>query len=151
MKLNKNTYQTMSYKLINLPEELCQIIFDFMPNTTTFNLNKTYFIAYYHQNVINKLDFNNYKKSDTYIRNIIRNGRELQFSLLLKSCFLNWDKQKVWRWKNLKFPCYLFYLKHLSTKYNQTNIRNLIENKLKNNMSINKYKKIKSKNISWIN
>ena len=148
MKLNKNTYQIMLNKLINFPEELCQIIFDFMPTKITFNLNKTYFVAYYQQNVINKLDFNNYKKSDTYIRNIIRNGRELQFSLMLKSCFLNWDK-KVWRWENLKFPSYLIYLKHLSTKYNQTNIRNLIENKLKNIMSINKYKKIKSKNILW--
>jgi len=138
-------------ELIKLPKELYPIILDFIPRSITAKLNKTYFLLYYQENIINKLDFNNYKKLDTYIRNLVRSGSVLPFSLLLESCWSKWGKMKTWTWKNLKFPCYLIYVQHLSIKYNQTNIRNLIDEKLKNHLSINKYKKIRRKNILWSN
>ena len=117
-------------ELIKLPKELYPIILDFIPRSITAKLNKTYFLLYYQENIINKLDFNNYKKLDTYIRNLVRSGSVLPFSLLLESRWSKWGKMKTWTWKNLKFPCYLIYVQHLSIKYNQTNIRNLIDEKL---------------------
>jgi len=148
MKLNNLYITIMMNKINSLPEELCRIIYDFIPLSTKSYLSKNNF-QFYYQRKINELDFNNYKKHDRHIRDIIRNGRETPFSLIIKSSLSIWKKDKVWKWKNKTFPNYLIYVKHLTITYNQTNLRNLINEKIKKDLGINKYKKIRTNNILW--
>ena len=137
-------------KLNSLPEELYRIIYDFIPLFTKSYLSKNNF-QFYYQSKISKLDLNNYKKHDRYIRDIIRNGREISFSLIIKPGLSIWKKDRLWKWKNMRFPNYLIYVRHLSIIYNQTNLKNLIDEKIKKVLSRNKYKKIRSNNILWSN
>ena len=134
-------------KIQTLPEELCEIIYKFIPSSTKALLTNKLFLKYYKIKIC-EFDFNNYTKYDTYIRDIVRNGRELPFNIIINKAFSKWEKPKSWRWKNLIFPNYLSYVKHLTIRYNQTKLTYIV-NKTMKHLSIKKYKKIRSKNILW--
>ena len=134
-------------KIQTLPEELSEIIYKFIPSSTKALLTNKLFLKYYKIKIC-EFDFNNYTKYDTYIRDIVRNGREIPFNIIINKAFLKWEKPKSWRWKNLVFPNYLSYVKHLTIRYNQTKLTYIV-NKTMKHLGIKKYKKIRSKNILW--
>ncbi len=136
-------------RILRLPEVLVDKIEEYISLSTKGMLSKKLFNAFYN-NKIQSMELNLYAKYDSYIRGIVRDNRFITYDLLINNAFLIWEKPKPWRWKNLVFPNYLTYIKHLTIKYNRQKLKTIIEEQ-KKYLSIKKYKKIRSKNISWSN
>jgi len=136
-------------KIIKLPEDLCREIYDFIPIVTIAYLTKKQFLAYYLLK-IKRMDFKNYAKNDTYIRDIIRNRREITFKPLLHAAFPQWIKPKKWKIKNKSFPDYISYVRYLIIIYDSPRLKSQITDS-KKHLGRKPYKKIGSKNISWSN
>ena len=105
------------------------------------------FVDYYNDKMKTMI-FSEYTKHDSYIRDMVRTNRTYMFRMLINNAFLIWERNKVWRWKNLKFPDYLSYINYLTIKYKKPQIKNII-NVNKKYLSRKKPKKISSRNILW--
>ena len=137
-------------ELKEMPEDVLGVIYDFLPIATIYTLKKNLFALHY-PTVISRLSPT---KFQSYVRNIIRNDYDFQLLYLLKQNFQKWNKQSSWKYKHHTFPSYMVFLKLLSIEYNSTRCRQLIDNYLKDNISLSKkkkHKKIRHKNIKWSN
>ena len=79
---------------------------------------------------------------------MVRNNRTVPFRLLINNALVVWERNRIWRWKNLKFPDYLSYIRYLSIKYKKPQMKNIIDVN-KKYLSRKKPKKISSRNILW--
>ena len=134
-------------QISQLPLELVNIIYLYIPLSIKGLLTANFFREYYNKR-LNSMIFSEYSKHDTYIRDLVRNNRTLPFSLLINNAFLVWERNRIWRWKNLKFPDYLSYIRYLSIKYKKPQMKNIIDVN-KKYLSRKKPKKISSRNILW--
>ena len=148
-KINKNnkSYQMLLSKISQLPIELVNIIYLYIPLSTKGVLTSIMFVDYYSEKMKTMI-FSEYSKHDTYIRDIVRTNRTYIFRMLISNALLIWEKNKVWRWKNLKFPDYLSYINYLTIKYKKPQIKSIIDVN-KKYLSRKKPKKISSRNILW--
>ena len=136
-------------QISRLPLELVNIIYLYIPLSIKGLLTVNFFREYYNKR-LNSMIFSEYSKHDTYIRDLVRNNRTLPFRLLINNAFLVWERNRIWRWKNLKFPDYLSYINYLAIKYKRPQIKNIIDVN-KKYLSRKKPKKISSRNILWNN
>ncbi len=134
-------------QIARLPLELVNIIYLYIPLSIKGLLTVNFFREYYNKR-LNSMIFSEYSKHDTYIRDLVRNNRTLPFRLLINNAFLVWERNRIWRWKNLKFPDYLSYIRYLSIKYKKPQMKNIIDVN-KKYLSRKKPKKISSRNILW--
>ena len=134
-------------QISQLPLELVNIIYLYIPLSIKGALTANFFREYYNKR-LNSMMFSEYSKHDTYIRDVVRNNRTFPFRLLINNAFLVWERNRIWRWKNLKFPDYLSYIRYLSIKYKNPQIKNIIDVN-KKYLSRKKPKKISSRNILW--
>jgi len=136
-------------RIIKLPEDICGVIYIFLPLRTKALLTKKQFLENYRIK-IKSMNFNNYAKYDTYIRDIVRNRREISFNIVLRAAFIHWIKPKTWKIENMSFPDYLSYVRYLIILYDSPRLKSEITD-TKNHLARKSYKKIRSKNISWSN
>ena len=134
-------------QISQLPLELVQIIYLYIPLSIKSCLTVTFFREFYNEK-LKSMIFSEYSKHDTYIRDMVRNNRTFTFGLLINNALLVWERNRIWRWKNLKFPDYLSYIRHLAIKYKRPQIKNIIDVN-KKYLSRKKPKKISSRNILW--
>jgi len=134
-------------KISQLPVELVNIIYLYIPLSIKGSLTSKMFVDYYNGKMKTMI-FSEYTKHDSYIRDMVRTNRTYMFRMLINNAFLIWERNKVWRWKNLKFPDYLSYINYLTIKYKKPQIKNII-NVNKKYLSRKKPKKISSRNILW--
>ena len=136
-------------QISQLPIELVQIIYLYIPLSIKSSLTVTFFREFYNEK-LNSMILSDYSKYDTYIRDMVRTNRIYIFRMLIENAFLVWERNRVWRWKNLKFPDYLSYINYLAIKYKRPQIKNIIDLS-KKYLSRKKPKKISSRNILWNN
>jgi len=136
-------------QISQLPIELVQIIYLYIPLSIKSSLTVTFFREFYNEK-LNSMILSDYSKYDTYIRDMVRTNRIYIFRMLIENAFLVWERNKVWRWKNLKFPDYLSYINYLAIKYKRPQIKKIIDLS-KKYFSRKKPKKISSRNILWNN
>jgi len=136
-------------QISQLPIELVQIIYLYIPLSIKSSLTVTFFREFYNEK-LNSMILSDYSKYDTYIRDMVRTNRIYIFRMLIENAFLVWERNKVWRWKNLKFPDYLSYINYLAIKYKRPQIKKIIDLS-KKYLSRKKPKKISSRNILWNN
>ena len=134
-------------QISQLPLELVQIIYLYIPLSIKGCLTVTFFREFYNEK-LKSMIFSEYLKHDTYIRDMVRNNRTFPFGLLINNALLVWERNRIWRWKNLKFPDYLSYIRYLAIKYKRPQIKNIIDVN-KKYLSRKKPKKISSRNILW--
>ena len=146
--LNTSLYQ-MSYLPLTIPEVIIAYIYTYIPIHTKMNLNITNFTTYYPR-VIDKI-FK--KKYSTYIMDIIRNGRTLSLSLMLRDRYDFLIKVKKWRYKNYTFPNFIRFIKFLCIKYEKQQCLQilLLYEKERGIYDKKRHKKIKIKSIRWNN
>ena len=135
--------------ITQLPIEIINNIYYFIPLSIKAYLRLDLFKKYYNAK-LNTMHFSEYSKYDAYIRDIIRNNRVLPFKMMINKAFHIWDRSKIWKWKNLKFPDYISYINYLSLRYEKHEIKNIIKLN-KKYLSRKKPKRISSKNILWNN
>ena len=133
-----------------LPEDMLGEIYEYIPITTRYVLNKSLFARYY-QIIVSSYTTNGVI-FQRYIRHIIRQDCNFQLVYLLQDNFLKWNKPRSWKYKQNTFPCYIVFLRLLCNDYNSQRCKNLINEYLERSICNKKiHKKIRSKNTKWSN
>ena len=134
----------MYLKLMNfLPDEIINIIFNFMSPISKIFLNKTYYIKYncFIDLIITK------ERYDSYIRNILRNDDHFVFNMLVQRKFGYWLSRTNYLYKNTTYYNYVLFLIYYSNKYNSHKCNNIINIQL--NLSELKKKECKNNKIKY--
>jgi len=136
-----------------LPTVLVDIIYSYIPVSTTYKLNNTLFSKNYPLHVLQRTQSDvRGSDLDNYMRYLIRKKCYLHLGVCLKICHGRWSN-KWWKYKNKSYPNYISYLKALAMEYNSNKCRELIDDWRKSHLVCDKkrHKKIRTKNIKWSN
>ena len=92
-------------KINELPEEIIQLIKEYMPATVLAFLNKTNYLSYHFllKNVIP-----NY---ENYIRDVIRRDNDFVFENIIRENYDKWLQNKNYFYKNMLFKNYIYFSK----------------------------------------
>ena len=130
-----------------LPNELLDIIFDYMDPIYKFNLNRENYDK--HHYIVNHYIAPRY---DSYIRSIIRTDSTYVFNKVFDESFNRWFKIKSIPYDAYIFPNYVELIRYLIKINNANNCDKIMVSKLKQaNMYKNWHKKNRIKNIRWTN
>lgn len=159
-----------------IPDDIINVIKEFLPINVLFYTSRRYFEKYYinYRLFINK---SNTKKNnllhitnDYYIRgnhflqlkyNTINNSRYLNmiirfdhfyiFGIIMEKKFKYWKKLKNYYYNGNRYPNYITFLDSLCIKYNSNKCRNILNEKNNKEYKLRKkrYKKIKTIHNRW--
>lgn len=112
----------MSKNINNLPKELINIIWEFIPHETKIVLNKYYYEKYHY--LIENNAKTPFKIYITYIRKIFRDDLNYIFNVLLKNNYEKWKKMKQNKIiKQLQANNFIDCLNLLCIEYNASKCR----------------------------
>ena len=129
-----------------LPNDICNIIFDYVKDEEKIFVNKKYYNNY-HYLLKDKINRKNY---DNYVRDIIRTNSSFVLNQLLIENHERWLVKKKRIHKNVIYNNYIDYLIGLCMYYESTKCRELINNFYDNKgLSKNLHKKNRNNNKRW--
>ena len=120
-----------------LPEDIVNLIGEFLPLTITVFLNK--------KNYEDNQEF--ITCDDKNIRNIIRKDYYYLFQQKLKKNYKKWNKIRRWIYKNEIYPTFNIYLRYLCINFQSSKCKKILDDYEK---EIGSFKKKKFKNIRSI-
>ena len=133
-------------KINKLPSELVDIIKEYIPKKSLVFVNKTYYNL--HHSLI-KQYINNY---ENFIRDVIRRDDEFVFERIVHENFLKWFQIKKYRYKNIIFNNYAYFVINYCIENESNNCRKIIEDFFKElGLDKNLHKKNIIKYIKWKN
>jgi hypothetical protein len=133
-------------KINKLPTELVDIIKEYIPKKSLVFLNKTYYILYH---PLIKQYINNY---ENYIRDVIRRDNEFVFERIVNENFFKWIQIKKYRYKNIIFNNYAYFVINYCIENESNSCRKIIEDFFKEQgLDKNLHKKNVVKYIRWKN
>ena len=132
---------------ILLPDEILNIIFEYMDPIYKYNLNRENFHKYHY--ILKDYVAPRY---DSYIRDIIRTDSVYVFGEIVNESFSRWLKIKSIPYEAYIFSNYIELIRYLIKTNNANNCDKLLIDKLKQaNLYKNWHKKNRIKNIRWTN
>lgn len=160
-----------------LPDELINIIKEYLPKNVLFYTSKKNFENYYiNFRLFNSLNFqdkktnilniendyfirknyflilkSNYISNDQYITMLIRNGYDYILNTIIINKYNHWKNIKNYYYKGNKYPSYIIFLESLCIKYNSNKCRLVIRNLCDSKLRKKRYKKIKTITNRWTN
>lgn len=133
-------------RIIKLPQELCDVIYSFIPTRITLFLNKQMYIKN-HKIVRRYVD-----QYENYIRAMIRRDNDFVFSLLIQENFQRWLFFKKYVYKTTQFSNYVYFLLEYCIENDSDKCKQIVNNYIvKSGLSENQHKKNTTKNIRWRN
>lgn len=137
----------MNLLIYNLPNELLNLIFNYIHCNEKVFLNKKYYLKY---NYILQKNFS-FERYNSLVRNIIRNDYIFVFQHIIIENFYKWIKIIKYNYKNVIYQNYINFLIYYCNKYSSNKCKNFIYNYL-NKIRIKKtlLKNNKIKNNKWI-
>ena len=133
-------------KINNLPNELINLIKDFLPKKELIFTNKANYSLYHN---LLKQSMKNYEK---YIRNIIRRDNEFVFNLILRENYNKWCEIKQYPYKNIIFLNYVYFIINYCIEHDSNNCRVVVNNFFKEHgLGKNPHKKNVIRYIRWKN
>lgn len=131
-------------KINNLPNEIINLIKEFIPKKELIFTNKENYISNHY---LIKLTIKNY---ENYIRNIIKRDNEFVLTQVLRENYQKWCKITKYMYKNMIFKNYLYFTINYCIENDSINCRNVINNFLKEHgLHKNIHKKNVIKYIRW--
>jgi hypothetical protein len=134
--------------ITNLPNEIIEIIKQYIPIYKLIFVQKKYYLKYHHllKPFISKFNIEN------YIRNVIVRDHNFVFERLINENIKHWMNIKQYIYKNTLYANYLYFLKDFCL-YHDSNKCRLVLNKFlqENGLCKNQHKKNTSKHIRWNN
>jgi hypothetical protein len=128
----------------NLPEEIISKIFDYIPRQKLIFLNSTYYNLYHY------LLKRHIPVYESYVRNMIRRDNYFVFERILRENIDNWIKNRQYRYKNMVFSNYIYFVLHFCIENNSEKCRNILMEELsKRDLCRNLHKKNIIKYIKW--
>ena len=136
------------YRINLLPNELENIIQEFIPIRFLYNLNKKYYFKY-HKHIKQWIPREIY---ENYLRDMVRNDNHFVFDFLIKENSKIWQNIKKYKYKNTFYSDYFRFLDAFCIENESTKCRNLLQVFLhKSGLSKNQHKKNTTTNIRWTN
>lgn len=133
-------------KLSDLPDDIIRLIKEFIPQQKLIFVNK-YFYNLYHPLLRSTIS-----TYENYVRDMIRRDNNFVFERIIKENIDRWLKNKEFRYKNMIFNNYIYFLSHYSIENNSERCREIIMNYLsKRDLCRNLHKKKVVKYIKWNN
>jgi len=145
-KINKNiNMQTELISKINkLPEVIVDLIKEYIPKTTLVFTNRENY------NLHHSLILNSIKNHNNYIRDMIRRDNEFVFDKIIRENYCRWCDIKQYRYKNMIFKNYFYFLINFCIENESENCRKKINIFLKEHgLDKNLHKKNVIKYIKW--
>jgi len=105
-----------------LPDELINIIHQYLPTSTLIWLTKRHY-SMYHRHVVSKslkID------RDSYMRHLLRNDLDFLFNMQLRENADKWKASKKYIYKKKVYKNYFEFIWELSTENEATKCRNLM-------------------------
>jgi len=133
-------------KLNDLPDVIINLIKEFIPKQYLVFANKTFYNLYHHT------IRNNIPLFDNYVRDMIRRDNNIVFDKILGENIDLWLKNRQYRYKNMVFSNYIYFVLHFCTENNSEMCHKiLIKEFKKRDLCRNLHKKNIIKYIKWIN
>jgi hypothetical protein len=130
--------------ICNLPDEIISEIFDYIPRVKLIFVN----IAYY--NLYHYLIKNHIPLYESYTRDMIRRDVFFVFGRLLRDNIDIWMKNRHYRYKNMVFSNYIYFVLHFCMENNSDRCRIILMEELsKRDLCRNLHKKNIIKYIKW--
>jgi hypothetical protein len=129
-----------------LPEEIIDLIKEFIPYYKLVFLNSKYYNTYHH------ILRNHIPKYDNYVRDVINRDNEMVFKYIARENFDKWLKNVKYRYKDMLFNNYIYFVLYYCSENNSVNCREILINYLsERNLYKNLHKKNVVKYIKWNN
>jgi len=149
----KDETQNILSSVNKLPQEMINIIFEYIRPVVIVTLNRSYYklfhpyIKYYLCNVKHQYD--------NYIRDIVRRDNSFVFSQVLQENYRHWLHYQNYYYKEKKYINYLYFLMDYCLIYESNKCRQIIQTTLygSNVVSKNQHKKnlVKIIKRKWMN
>jgi hypothetical protein len=131
-------------KIYNLPDEIIIKIKEYLPKKYLIFTSKENYILYHS---LTKKMIKNY---ENYIRDIIRRDNNFVFEFIVEENYKKWYEIKQYKYKNMIFKNYLYFLINYCIENDCNNCRNVISNFFeKHGFGKNLHKKNVVKYIRW--
>jgi len=135
---------TILKKITLLPDELINIIKEYVPKKEFIFTNRENYFLYHH--LIKKY----IKNYENYIRDTIRKDNDFVFKLILRENYNKWCEIKQYRYKNMIFKNYVYFTISYCIENDSNNCRNNINEFFKEHgLGKNLHKKNVVKYIRW--
>lgn len=102
--LNDHNIRRINLKINRLPQDVVNIIHDFIPRTALLFTNKFYYTLYH------KILRGSIKNYETYIRDVIRRDNDFVFQKILEENVDKWLNMRQYRYKNKVFSNYFYFV-----------------------------------------
>jgi hypothetical protein len=130
----------------NLPYDIINVIMEFIPPQKLVFVNSLYYNMYHH------LLKGTIPLYENYIRDMIRRDNILVFEKLVEENINKWLKNKEYRYKNMIFNNYIYFIMYYCIENNSENCRKILTDYLiKHDLCRNLHKKKVIKYIKWTN
>ena len=130
--------------IIKLPEEIINIIREYIPKKSLVFTNKNYYILYHKFIKSYIINFEN------YIRDTIRRDNNFVFEKIIKENYIKWYEIKNYKYKNMIFKNYFYFIINYCIENDSNNCRNIMNNFIKQHgLCKNLHKKNIVKYIRW--
>ena len=132
--------------LETLPDDLKHYVLQFIPNTFTRFVNKSYSLIHkeYIKSMLRECPNN-------LIRSIIRQDDNICLKIAIKLNYLKWNRTKKFKYKGNKFPNFYYYVRFLCGFYNANKCKEtMIEFEKKQHIfEMTRYENNKKYKKSW--
>lgn len=130
----------------DLPDDIINLIKEFIPRQTLVFISKTYYDLYHHT-IKNTIPL-----YENYIRDMIRRDNHIVFEKVIGENIDLWIKNRQYRYKNMIFNNYIYFIVHYCIENNSDRCREIIHEYLKKrDLCRNLHKKNVVKYIKWTN
>jgi hypothetical protein len=133
-------------QISDLPNDIIELIKEFIPREKLVFVNTTYYKLYHHN--IKKL----IPLYDNFIRDMIRRDNEFVFERIIEENIKIWLKKKEYVYKNMIFNNYIYFIMNYCIENNSDRCREILKIYLsKGDLCRNLHKKNVVKYIKWKN
>jgi hypothetical protein len=129
-----------------LPDDIIDLIKEFIPRKHLVFVNKSFYNLYHHNIRSNISSYEN------YIRDMIRRDNYLVFEKIIEENIDSWLKNKKYKYKNMSFNNHIYFIVYYCIENNAERCREITHDYLKNrDLCRNLHKKNVIKYIKWNN
>lgn len=133
-------------KISDLPDDIINLIKEFIPHKKLVFVNKIYYNLYHHT-IRDSIPL-----YENYVRDMIRRDNDIVFEKILGENINLWLKNKQYRYKNMVFNNYIYFIMNYCIENNSERCRQNLSNYLKKrDLCRNLHKKNVVKYIKWTN
>lgn len=143
---DSNLFISNIKEINQLPDDIINYIFEFIPKHKLIKLNKTYYNLYHY------MIRNFIPTFDSYVRSVVRCDMYLVFDKILSENFISWIKHKKrnYLYRNMVFNNYIYFLLHYCIENKSERCREILLFYFKQrDLCKNLHKKKVVKYIKW--